>query len=124
MYKDAKEELKRLEEALLEEEEDQQAETAEAAETDIDALLEQTKEMLEKSSDETQVFHWSPEELQRSGRVYNADRTDEDLQQFAEQVRDGGKKSLTGWIITAAVLAAGIAAVVIWWIIRYGGAFL
>ena len=119
MYKDAKEELKRLEEALLEEEEDQQAET----ETDIDALLEQTKEMLGKSSDETQVFHWEPEELQRSGRVYNTDRTDEDLQQFAEQVRDGGKKSLTGWIVTAAVLAAGIVAVVIWWILRYGGAF-
>lgn len=122
MYKDAKEELKRLEQALLEEEEEQQ--TEEEADTDIDALLEQTKEMLEQPSDETQVFHWQPEELQRSGRVYNADKTDEDLLQFSEQVRGGEKKSLTGLIITAAVLAAGIVAVVIWWILRYGGTSL
>lgn len=122
MYKDAKEELKRLEEALLEEEEEQQAETE--ADTDIDELLEQTKEILEQASDETQVFHWQPEELIQSGRVYNADKTDEDLQQFSEQVRNGGKKNLTGWIVTAAVLAAGIVAVVIWWILRYGGTSL
>lgn len=115
MFKDAKEELKRLEEALLEEEEDQQADE------DVEALLDQAKEMLEQTSDETQVFRWQPEELQRSGRMYNSDRTDEDLQQFSEQVRGGEKKSLTGLIIIAAILAAGIVAVVIWWILRYGG---
>ncbi len=120
MYKDAKEELKRLEEALLEEEEIR----TEESEEDLDALLQQAKELLEEPSDETQVFHWQPEELKKAGRVYNTDKTDEDLERFSEAVRSGEKKSLTGLIITAAALAAGIVAVLIWWIVRYGGAFL
>ena len=117
MYKDAEEELKRLEDALLEEEEIQ-------PEEDLDALLEQTKELLDEPSDETQVFHWQPEEQKKAGRIYNTDKTDEDLELFSEAVRSGEKKSLTGWIITAAALATGIAAVVIWWIVRFGGALL
>ena len=113
MYKDAEEELKRLEDALLEEEEIQ-------PEEDMDVLLEQLDEL----SDETQVFHWQPVELKKAGRIYNTDKTDEDLEQFSEAVHSGEKKSLTGWIITAVALAAGIVAVVIWWIVRYGGGSL
>ena len=106
MYKDAEEELKRLEDALLEEEEIQ------------------PEEDLVEPSDETRVFHWQPEELKKAGRIYNTDKTDEDLELFSEAVHSGEQKSLTGWIITAVALAAGIVAVVIWWIVRYGGGFL
>ena len=78
---------------------------------------------METPSNETQVFHWKPEELKQAGRVYNTDKTDTDLDKVAEAVHSGEKKSLTGLIVTAAALAAGIVAVIVWWIIRYGGAF-
>ena len=122
MYKDAKEELKRLEEALLEEEETQPEKPDEDA--DLDALLEQARELLKEPSDETQVFHWQPEELKGTAHVYNTDKMDGDLDSFSEEVRSGGQKSLTGLVVTAIALAAGIVAVLIWWIVRYGDAFL
>ena len=122
MYKDAQEELKRLEDALLEEEEVLPEEEEAAEEEDIDALLEQAKELMQETSDETQVFHWDPETI-KNARVYNTDRMDGDLDSFSETVRDGEKQNLTGLIITAIALATGIVLVLIWWIIRFGGAF-
>ncbi len=122
MYKDAQEELKRLEDALLEEEEVLPEEAEAAEEEDIDVLLEQAKELMQETSDETQVFHWDPEKV-KNARVYNTDKMGGDLDSYSETVHDGEKQNLTGLIITAIALATGIVLVLIWWIIRYGGAF-
>ena len=121
MYKDAKEELKRLEEALLEEEvQDEQPQQ----EDDIDALLEEAKLLMKEYGDETQVFRWNQEQLQHSVQVYNTDKTDEDLERFAEKVMEDPVRGSKGLTITAIALAAAIVLVLIVWLIRYGGAFL
>ena len=122
MYKDTQEELKRLEEALLEEEE--LPEEQEQQEDDIDALLEETKLLVQEHGDETQVFRWDSQDLQQTPRIYNTDKTDEDLEAFAKQVMEEPVKGIKGLIITAALLASAIVLVLIVWFIRYGGAFL
>ena len=122
MYKDAKEELKRLEDALLEEEAQQEETEAPEEAEDIDALLEQAKDLLQKSTEDTQVFHLPPEVVQ-DAHVYNTDKMDGDMDSFAEAVHSGEEKGVTGLVATAIALAAGIIGVLIFWIIRYGGAF-
>ena len=121
MYKDAKEELKRLEEALLEEEEVQEAQEQQE-EDDIDALLEETKRLTQEHGDETQVFRWNEQDLLQSARVYNTDKIDEDLNRFAEKVMEEPAKGIKGLTITAIGLAAAVLLVVVVWLIRYGGA--
>lgn len=83
MYQDAKEELKRLEEALLEEEETPQEEDS---------------------------FQWDMEEA---------------LSDIPDlPVADKRDRLIFRLTVTIIVLAAGIAGMVIYWLIRYGGAFL
>lgn len=122
MYKDTKEELRRLEEALLEEEEMQDEQDLQ--EDDIDALLEETKRLTEEYGDETQVFQWESKDWQQAVRVYNTDKSDEDLERYAQKVLEEPTKGIKGLAITAIVLAAAIVAVLIVWFVRYGGAFL
>ena len=113
MYKDAREELKRLEEALLEEEEPQEEELQEETEEeDVTLLLEDIKGFLGEDEEAT-IPH-----------VYNTDRTDTDLDSYSEEVHSGQKQSLTGLVILAVALALGIVAIVVWWVIRYGGVLL
>ena len=81
MHKDTKEELKRLQEALLEE----------------------------------PVGPNTPPK----GRLYNADKTDIDLDSFSEAVLAGPKRSRAGLIIVLLLMAA----VILWLFIRYGGIF-
>ena len=83
MYRDAKEELKRLEEALLEEAETPQEEDS---------------------------FQWDMEEA---------------LSDIPDlPVADKRDRLIFRLTVTIIVLAAGIAGMVIYWLIRYGGAFL
>ncbi len=84
MYQDAKEELKRLEEALLEE--DPQPAQDDISQWDMEDALSDIPDL-----------------------------------PVAEGGKDKGNFALA---IVAICLAAGIAAVVIFWLIRYGGAFL
>lgn len=117
MYKDAREELKRLEEALLEEEvpqaEEEEDEDVDVDE-DVDALLAKAEEIL--GTEDTQVV--------MIPRVYNTDHVDTDLDRYSEEVHSGKQKRMTGFVILAIALALGIAAVVIYWIVRYGGMLL
>ena len=115
MYKDAREELKRLEEALLEEEVPQAEEDEDVdVDEDVDALLAKAEEIL--GTEDTQVV--------MIPRVYNTDHVDTDLDRYSEEVHSGKQKRITGFVILAIALALGIAAVVIYWIVRYGGMLL
>lgn len=120
MYKDAKEELQRLEDALLEEdlpgeelpEEPIDEETPEAlsqeellAETRRIGSLEEAEELIP--------------DFAETRRIYNADQLDVDLEDYAELVQEE-PKSLTGLVIAAVALAAGVIGVLVWWLVRYG----
>ncbi len=88
MYQDAKEELKRLEEALLEE----------------DTLQE------EQPQQEDDILQW------------NIDQAISDIPDLPKAER---QDRLVFWlIVTIIALTAGIVGMVVFWLIRYGGAFL
>ena len=91
MFRDAKEELQRLEQELLE-----------------------TQEQPDEEPEEDYVNY--PVDC----RVYNTDRTDVDLEEFSQRVREP-EKSLTGWIVLAFALMTGIICVLGYWILRYLG---
>lgn len=125
MFKDRSEELRRLEEALLEEEEyDVQEETAadisgdEALLTDdiLDELLEDT--VPAKGAVTYQNFS---NDYGNSYTAYNTDVTDGDLDEYCEQVQQAPKKDNTGLVILACLLALGILGIVIYMMLRYGG---
>lgn len=59
-----------------------------------------------------------------TGKVYNTDLTDVDLESYSEEVLCGKQKSLRGLTLAVLLLAAGIVAVLIFWLIRYKDLFL
>lgn len=83
MYEDAKQELQRLEEALLAEDE--------------------------------------PELEAEEIPAYNTDKTDTDLEQFAQEVLDGEKKSMTGLVALAAALAGAVVVALVIFLLRWKG---
>lgn len=98
MFQDKEEELKRLEEALLAEEE------------------------TEDVQDETMVFQAVAEPAGVSPRkVYNTDVLDTDLDEFSRRVERPRGDGLTGLVILAIFLTAGVVCAVIWWILRLRG---
>ena len=124
MFRDAKEELKRLEAELLEaEKQDKQ-----------DALLEAFLAEEEEEDDFLGDF-WEEDPLppkntvyhnfsNNYGRdipdvdIYNSDDCDEDLNDYSEDVRKG-RSSNRGLLITALMLLLGIAGVLVFWVLRY-----
>lgn len=132
MFKDAKEELKRIEAELLAEEEVQPEELEPQEELSATQILEE--ELLNSFLEETQKIDNVEEYQNYSNRygaglddrtrvfqIYNTDKSDPDLQQYADAVREEPKKEkLTGLIVTAALLTAGILGVLIWWLLRFG----
>ena len=98
MFQDKEEELKRLEEALLAEEE------------------------TEEVQDETMVFQPMAEPAGVSPRkVYNTDVLDTDLDEFSRRVEKPRGDGLTGLVILAIFLTAGVVCAVIWWVLRLRG---
>lgn len=119
MFKDKKEELRRLEEALLleaqqEEEEAQLEEELEEAE----ALLESETDYGEES--EETYYNYS----NRYGRVraYNNDTSDEDMDAYSDDVYNSeNTKGLGGLTILAVCLLVAIVFVLGWCFLRYKG---
>ena len=152
MFKDTEKELKRLEEELLAEEAEDTAaeETEEAYEDTCDENWEEvfnqaqaeTDPQEEDWQDMTRIFYGGDEDWQDKTRVfnvdalqaqqsaqssaknvYNTDKADDDLEEYTQQVEAPARKGVTGLVVTAALLTAGILGVVIWWLVRFGGAF-
>lgn len=132
MFKDAKEELKRLEAELLAEESIQEADTLpeETPDEDIldevalNALLQETQKIGNAGEYQNFSNHYGSvlDDRTRVFRVYNTDKTDPDLDSYANAVQEEPRKSsLTGLIITACLLTAGILGMLVWWLLRYWG---
>ena len=100
MFRDREQELKRLEEELLEEEQN--------IPEDTDELLEQLYEDLADAP--------TPSDSQ----FYNGDRVDLDPEDLSDQLEQP-KEKLTGLVITALLLTAGILAILSWWAVRLLG---
>lgn len=133
MFKDAKEELKRIESELLAEEMLDQ-ESAPQEETSDDSLLDDAtlSALLEETQtigDATAYINYSnqytaaQDDKTRVFQIYNTDKSDQKLEDYADAVLEEPRSGkLTGLIVTAAILSAGIAGVLIWWLLRYWGA--
>ena len=96
MFKDKEEELKRLEQLLLEE--DPEEETAQEPEE-----------------------VWDEEPTEESEEAW--DEETEEAEELAEEPEDAPTGSNRGLVIAACLLAVGIAAISFYLLIRYGGLF-
>lgn len=52
-------------------------------------------------------------------RVYNADRCDEDLEDYTERVLADEEQGTSGLTITALLLALGVLGVILWFLLKY-----
>ena len=100
MFHDREQELERLSEELWD---DTEEEPTEQVPEDEDLLSEDTLNQLLDID------------------VHNADRSDVDLDALSEEVLRPEKSKLTGLLLTAAFLTAGIALLLLWWVLRYFG---
>lgn len=92
MFKDADEALKQMSDALLEEAE--------------------PEELWEEEIWEEEI----PDE-----DAYNADPAGEDLDLYSQELSQPPKRGITGLALTAMGLMAAILAVLIYWLLRFGG---
>lgn len=128
MFRDAKEELARLEAELL---------AADRADEEAanDALLEEFLNEEDDYPDGDMDFGYGIPDDSRGmvyrnysnnyGRgnpsrpVHNSDRTDEDLDVYSDWVYQEEKDNVRGLLITAMMLLGGIVAVLLFWVFRY-----
>ena len=131
MFRDAQEELKRLERELLAEEEEEQTPEEEEEELTQDEL-EQILELLEEEPetamdmpedyDAVRNYDGQIRNFANNYTAYNADHTDTELESYSREVREGsGDRSLAGLSALAMALMAGILGVLVWWRVRYQG---
>ena len=121
MHKDTKEALQRLEAELLGDEELNHL----PDDDELDALLEEflREPDEEEAPRQSRTVYQNYSNGYGTGRIgyqaYNTDVTDEDLDEYSDDVYEPQKESLTGLLITAALLLLGIAGVLLWWGIRF-----
>lgn len=124
MFNDAKEELERLEAALrqAEQPEEDNAQTDEDILDDelLDALLDEDGRIADAAPEELYNSNYS--NRRKNVRIYNSDSTDVDPEELSEEVlAEAGQKGITGLVVTAVVLTAGILGLAVYWLLRYGG---
>ena len=77
----------------------------ELARLEAELLAEEPEELTEQNTEPEEVPHY---------RVYNTDITDEDLEEFSEEVRSTGERSLSGFLtVLLCLLTAGLVALVV-----------
>ena len=127
MFRDAKEELKRLEAELLEEEEREEVRRQEAAAeeqaarqyADLGVRFFDDAACDDETEDaEDEGAYYTGPHLDASGR--NSDETDVDLEEYSEEVYRGKSNSITGLAIFALLLIAAIFAVLAYAVGRFG----
>lgn len=100
MFRDTKQELQRLEQELLQEESAQEPEFGE-----------------EPSGE----YEGDYVNFASGYRAYNSDRADVELEEYGRTVREGEKSRLTGLIVLALLLSAGIVCILGYWFLRLLG---
>ena len=129
MFRDRQEELDRLQEQLLEEdpeelEEEYEDEDEEYLDAEVDDLLAANDQ-----GENPQTYNNYSNDYGRQLRnyasgykAYNSDRTDEDLEEYSQQVHHPQKeKGITGLLILAMLLLLGIGGVLAWMLMRMKG---
>lgn len=125
MFRDRSEELRRLEEALLEDEPTEMPEKTDDTPAEDEDLLEE--QMLDELLEDTAPakgavpYHNYSNDYGQGYTAYNTDVTDEDLDEYCQQVREAPKKDNTGLVILACLLALGVLGMVIYLMLRSGG---
>ncbi len=104
MFDDPRKELKRLQDQLLEEEDD-----------DLGDMLADAHRLLgdEEEEDEPSPVRPAP------GRTRNRDRSDTDLEDYSRRVHDGPKKKgVAGLVFLLCLELMGIAALAAYWLLE------
>lgn len=121
MFRDTREELERLERQLQEEETEDacQGETAygETAESQEDEETGFAQEDTSMPADDPAFYR----NYANDYTVYNSDRTDVELEQYSEEVRQPKERGLRGLLLLAAVLMAAIACVLAYLVLKVRG---
>ncbi len=120
MFKDRKEELRRLEEELLLEAE------IEAQEALLQQELDEAEALLDDPDDfgeETEETYYNYNNgYGENFDAYNTDISDEDLEEYSQEVYRGNTGSGNrGLVILALCLTAAILAVIAWCALRFSG---
>lgn len=91
---------------------------------DTDEELQRLESWLLAEEEEEAPQEPSPAPLHSYGagcKIYNSDRTDEDLEEFSEKVFAPKKDNLTGLMLIFVLLCLGIVCVLSWWLLRWKG---
>lgn len=128
MYRDREEELKRLQEQLLEDEEPTEEQNAEEEEL----LDEETLEILMRDYQQpqnTRVYQNFSNDYGKKLRnyasgyqAYNSDKTDTELDSYSEAVREPKEPAGLLWLVIVLLALMGVVAgVILWMYIKLGG---
>ena len=109
MNKDTREELERLESALLAEE-TEKLEQAESLEDFLDGLLDEPTDSLAQTG--AVVYN-------NFANGYGQDEEDDYEDEDEDEEKPRKSESLTGLMFTAAGLLVGIAVMIIYWVVRF-----
>lgn len=117
MFRDAREELERLERQLQEAEDTCREEEYEGLdyEDDEEAVLEQQDPSM---PEDDPAFYRN---YANDYTVYNTDRTDVDLEQYSEEVRQPRSTGIGGLLVLAALLLAAIACALVYLVLKLRG---
>ena len=119
MFRDREEALQRLQEQLLQEEEDisPQEEEEYPDEDAFDQLLEED----DRTADSGVYQNYSNDygrDLRNYAtgyKAYNADKTDTDLDHYSNAVREGPKRDRVAWLVILLLILMGLAVGAILW---------
>lgn len=123
MFRDRDEELRRLQEQLLEEEEPEENADLEEdedfeTEEDLDALLDEDTEIGASGvyQNYSNDYGRNLRNYATGYKAYNADRTDTDLERYSDAVREEPKRSsAVAWFVVLLLVLMGLVVGVIAW---------
>ncbi len=126
MARDTDEELRRLEQALLEEEAQPPEEEADAQEEDLPEFAPEEDSYIPNAGVYQNYSNDYGKKLRNyaSGyRAYNADKTDTDLEQYSEEIRNGRQPSLglLWFLVILMLILIAVVGAVLW---KYLGGLL
>lgn len=128
MFRDAREELERLEAELLAAEHADQRDLEDAlldeflAEDDDDLLADFFDEPEQDDAGRSAVYYNYSNQYGRkmpNNAAYNSDPADTDMNAYSDAVRHGKPESLRGLLVTVMLLLTGILGILVYWLIRF-----